>query len=294
MTFAVYASVSRLPSSLLGYAALATPPGSVMDGFGFSIAGLLVGTAVGATGVGGGSLMTPILILFYGISPAVAVGTDLLYASISKAWGVVLHQRRKTLDWQIVGRLAVGSVPAALLALLFLDSLGGSAALDRLIKLTLANARAYATEKSITLLQDVLSRRIQGGGALARFLERHQAAGTVASGVLIGAVVTISSVGAGVIGMMLLMLLYPRHAPIRLVGADLAHAVLITGIAGLGHARMGTVDWSMLGYLLLGALPGIWLGSRVAFRLDARSLKRLIAALLVLIGLMTLGKALAG
>ena len=292
MTFAVYASVSRLPSSLLGYAALATPPGSVMDGFGFSIAGLLVGTAVGATGVGGGSLMTPILILFYGISPAVAVGTDLLYASISKAWGVVLHQRRKTLDWQIVGRLAVGSVPAALLALLFLDSLGGSAALDRLIKLTLAIA--VIVTATFTLLQDVLSRRIQGGGALARFLERHQAAGTVASGVLIGAVVTISSVGAGVIGMMLLMLLYPRHAPIRLVGADLAHAVLITGIAGLGHARMGTVDWSMLGYLLLGALPGIWLGSRVAFRLDARSLKRLIAALLVLIGLMTLGKALAG
>ena len=263
-----------------------------MDGFGFSIAGLLVGTAVGATGVGGGSLMTPILILFYGISPAVAVGTDLLYASISKAWGVVLHQRRKTLDWQIVGRLAVGSVPAALLALLFLDSLGGSAALDRLIKLTLAIA--VIVTATFTLLQDVLSRRIQGGGALARFLERHQAAGTVASGVLIGAVVTISSVGAGVIGMMLLMLLYPRHAPIRLVGADLAHAVLITGIAGLGHARMGTVDWSMLGYLLLGALPGIWLGSRVAFRLDARSLKRLIAALLVLIGLMTLGKALAG
>ena len=263
-----------------------------MDGFGFSIAGLLVGTAVGATGVGGGSLMTPILILFYGISPAVAVGTDLLYASISKAWGVVLHQRRKTLDWQIVGRLAVGSVPAALLALLFLDSLGGSAALDRIIKLTLAVA--VITTATFTLLQDLLSRRIEGGGALARFLERHQAAGTVASGVLIGAVVTISSVGAGVIGMMLLMLLYPRHAPIRLVGADLAHAVLITGIAGLGHARMGTVDWSMLGYLLVGALPGIWLGSRVAFRLDARSLKRLIAALLVLIGLMTLGKALAG
>ena len=292
MAFAVYASVSRLPASLLGYAALVRPLVSVMDGFGFSIAGLLVGTAVGATGVGGGSLMTPILILFYGISPAVAVGTDLLYASISKAWGVVLHQRRKTLDWQIVGRLAVGSVPAALLALLFLDSLGGSAALDRVIKLTLAVA--VIVTATFTLLQDVLSRRIQGGGALARFLERHQAAGTVASGVLIGAVVTISSVGAGVIGMMLLMLLYPRHAPIRLVGADLAHAVLITGIAGLGHARMGTVDWSMLGYLLLGALPGIWLGSRVAFRLDARSLKRLIAALLVLIGLMTLGKALVG
>lgn len=263
-----------------------------MDGFGFSLAGLLVGTAVGATGVGGGSLMTPILILFYGISPAVAVGTDLLYASISKSWGVVLHQQRRTVDWQIVWRLSIGSVPAALLALFMLDSLGGSAQVDRVIKLTLAIA--IIVTASFTLMQDYLLSRLRNPEAFAALLERHQAAGTVLSGLLIGAVVAISSVGAGVIGMMLLMLLYPKHAPIRLVGADLAHAVLITGIAGLGHARMGTVDWSMLGFLLIGAIPGIWLGSRFAFRLDAKSLKRLIAGLLIVIGAMTLGKALAG
>lgn len=260
------------------------------DGFGFSLAGLLVGTAVGATGVGGGSLMTPILILFYGISPAVAVGTDLLYASISKSWGVVLHQRRGSVDWQIVQRLSLGSVPAALLALFLLDSLGGSAQLDRLIKLTLAIA--VIVTATFTLAQDFLLGRLRDPGAVSRWLEHHQLIGTVLSGVLIGAVVTISSVGAGVIGMMLLMLLYPRHAPIRLVGADLAHAVIITAIAGLGHARMGSVDWKMLIYLLVGAMPGIWIGSRFAFRLDARSLKRLIAALLIAVGGMTLGKAL--
>jgi uncharacterized membrane protein YfcA len=263
-----------------------------MDGLGFSLAGLLVGTAVGATGVGGGSLMTPILILFYGISPAVAVGTDLLYASISKAWGVSLHQRRGTLDWPIVGRLALGSVPASLLALLWLHAIGSSPELDRVIKLTLAVAVMLTA--SFTLMQDLLLRHLRAPTGFSAFVARHQWTGTVLSGALIGAVVTVSSVGAGVIGMMLLMLLYPRQEPIRLVAVDLAHAVIITGIAGLGHARLGTVDWQMLLGLLIGALPGIWIGSRIGFRLDARTLKRAISVLLIVVGAMTLGKALAG
>lgn len=263
-----------------------------MDGLGFAVAGLLVGTAVGATGVGGGSLMTPILILFYGISPAVAVGTDLLYASISKAWGVLLHQRRGTLDWPIVGRLALGSVPASLLTLLGLQAVGASPELDRVIKLTLAVAVILTA--SFSLAQDLLLRHLRAPSGFNSFIARHQVPGTVLSGALIGAVVTVSSVGAGVIGMMLLMLLYPRQEPIRLVAVDLAHAVIITGIAGLGHARLGTVDWQMLAGLLFGALPGIWIGSRIGFRLDARSLKRAISALLVVVGVMTLGKALAG
>lgn len=262
-----------------------------MDGLAFSLAGLLVGTAVGATGVGGGSLMTPVLILFYGVSPAVAVGTDLLYASISKAWGVTLHQRRGTLEWSIVGRLALGSVPAALLALLGLHALGPSPALDQVIKLTLA--AAVILTASFTLLQDLLLHRLRVPSGFTSFVARHQKLGTVLSGALIGAVVTVSSVGAGVIGMMLLMLLYPRQEPIRLVAVDLAHAVIITGIAGLGHAGLGTVDWHMLLGLLIGALPGIWIGSHIGFRLDARNLKRAISGLLIVVGVMTLGKALA-
>lgn len=255
-----------------------------MDGWGFSVAGLLVGTAVGATGVGGGSLMTPILILFYGISPAVAVGTDLLYASISKGFGVVLHRNRGTVDWQIVGRLSAGSVPAALLTLVFLHGQSPGAQLDALIKFTLAVAVILTA--TFALFQEPLLRLIKRSGrAGSDFVARHQAALTVLCGALVGTLVTVSSVGAGVIGMMLLLILYPAHAPIRLVGSDLAHAVLITGIAGLGHMGLGTVDGFMLLFLLIGALPGIWLGTRLAFRLNDRALKRTISALLVFIGL---------
>lgn len=263
-----------------------------MNGFGFSLAGLVVGTAVGATGVGGGSLMTPLLILFYGVSPAVAVGTDLLYASISKSFGVVLHGRRGTVDWRIVAWLAAGSVPAALAALAFLRSQESLQAAAQLINLTLA--LAVVVTAGFTLLQQHLFRLIrQNDDAPPGFIGRHQRLLTVSSGALIGALVTISSVGAGVIGMVLLFLLYPKHPPLRLVGSDLAHAVLITAIAGLGHAGLGTVDYRMLAYLLLGAVPGIWLGSRVAFGLDERSLKRTISAFLVFIGVTMAAKAMA-
>ena len=263
-------------------------------GLGYSLAGLVVGIAVGATGVGGGSLMTPILILFYGISPKFAVGTDLLYASISKSWGVVLHQRNGSMAWPIVGWLSLGSVPGAIAMLLFIQSHGSSADLDRLIKLTLAIA--VMTTATFTLLQEPilkLVKRSENASGVG-VLERNQKLGTVLSGLLIGAVVTISSVGAGVIGMMLLMMLYPKEQPLRLVGADLAHAVLITGLAGLGHAKLGTVDYALLGWLLLGAIPGIWIGSRLGFRMDAKALKRAIAVMLIVAGSMTLYKAISG
>ncbi|MGQ0698201.1 MAG: sulfite exporter TauE/SafE family protein [Panacagrimonas sp.] len=264
-----------------------------MDGFAFSLAGLVVGTAVGATGVGGGSLMTPILILFYGISPAVAVGTDLLYASISKGFGVALHGRRGTVDWSIVAWMSLGSVPASVAALAFLREQESTHALEQVIKLTLAGA--VIVTATFTLFQERLLRLLKRneGSTTQSFIERHRRLLTVTCGVLIGALVTISSVGAGVIGMMMLLLLYPNHAPIRLVGSDLAHAVLITAIAGLGHAGLGTVNVSMLGYLLIGAIPGIWMGTRIAFRLDDKALKRVISMLLVLIGCTMAAKAIA-
>lgn len=265
-----------------------------MDGLGFSLAGLVVGTAVGATGVGGGSLMTPILILFYGISPAVAVGTDLLYASISKGFGVTLHGSRGTVDWKIVGWMALGSVPASLLTLLFLRNYETTRSLDHLIKLTLAIA--IIVTATFTLFQEPLLRLVKRSDAAAGgqgFLGRHQRVLTALCGVMIGALVTISSVGAGVIGMMLLLMLYPTHSPIRLVGSDLAHAVIITAIAGLGHASLGTVNYPMLTWLLVGALPGIWLGTRLAFRLDDQALKRTISGFLVFIGCTMAAKALA-
>lgn len=262
-----------------------------MEGLAFSLAGIVVGIAVGATGVGGGSLMTPILILAYGISPAIAVGTDLLYASISKGFGVLLHGRNDSVDWKIVGWMALGSVPGTLLALAYVHSFGASAELDRLIKITLS--AAILITATFTLFQEPLLRVAKRGGGISEALARHQRTGTVLAGLLIGTVVAISSVGAGVIGMMLLMLLYPKHSPIKLVGSDLAHAVIITGIAGLGHARLGTVNCAMLFWLLLGALPGVYLGTRVGFRLDGRWLKKIISATLILIGGMTMAKAMA-
>lgn len=265
-----------------------------MQDFGFSIAGLVVGIAVGATGVGGGSLMTPILILFYGISPALAVGTDLLYASISKSFGVLLHKRNGSLDWSIVGWLAAGSLPATLLTLVFLHNYPKGDELDHLIKLILAIA--IITTASFALFQETLLSYFRGNrhfDTLRQWREKGQRPLTVASGVLIGALVTISSVGAGVIGMMLLLLLYPRTAPIKLVGSDLAHAVIITGIAGAGHASLGTVDYSLLGYLLVGAIPGIWIGTQLGFALPEKPLKRIIAGFMIFIGGTMLAKLLS-
>jgi len=259
----------------------------------YALAGLVVGTAVGATGVGGGSLMTPILILFYNVVPAVAVGTDLLYASISKAFGVFLHGRRGTVDWSIVGWLALGSVPASGLALLFIHHLGNSASLDHMIKLTLSIAIVVTALFTLCQTWILCALKACFGSADEATMARLQRPLTVVCGVLIGALVTISSVGAGVIGMMLLLLIYPKVTPIRLVGADLAHAVLITGIAGLGHARLGTVHYGMLVSLLIGALPGIWIGTRVGFKLGDVALKRLISGLMVIIGSTMMARALA-
>lgn len=260
---------------------------------GYSLAGLVVGIAVGATGVGGGSLMTPILILFYGISPAIAVGTDLLYACISKAFAVTLHGRNGSVDWRIVGWLAIGSVPAALLTLLFIHVHGPGAELDRLIKLVLACAIVLTATGTLLRRQLLDFARHERFAWLRRLHQGSQRGMTVLSGVAIGALVTISSVGAGVIGMMLLLLIYPRHPAIKLVGSDLAHAVLITGIAGIGHAGLGTVNYELLLYLLIGAIPGIWLGTRVGFRLPDRALRPAIAGLLLFIGAGMLTKALA-
>lgn len=267
-----------------------------MSILGYSLAGLVVGTAVGATGVGGGSLMTPILILVYGINPSIAVGTDLLYASISKTFGTWLHNNNRSVDWRIVGWMSLGSVPAALLTLLGMEPIGNAKQLDQLIKLTLSTA--IITTALFTLFQNrVMALAGRGRDVPAPHDETLSLTGrqkglTLLSGLFIGSIVTISSVGAGAIGMVILLLLYPRHRPIALVGSDLAHAVLITAVAGAGHARLGTVDYSMLLGLLIGAIPGIWLGSRIGFKLPPMALKQAVASLLIVVGSITLYKAL--
>ncbi|MCL8300050.1 sulfite exporter TauE/SafE family protein [Pseudomonas mosselii] len=251
--------------------------------FGFTIAGLVVGFIVGMTGVGGGSLMTPIL-LWFGINPATAVGTDLLYAAITKASGVWVHGRNKNIDWKITGWLSLGSVPAAALTLWFLSTLHtDTSALNAIIK------QGLAVVLMLTALAILFKSRLQAfaskhAGDHYHLSDRTLNILTVITGVVLGVMVTLTSIGAGALGTVALFLLYPFLVTRRLVGTEIAHAVPLTLVAGLGHAGMGNMDWSLLGYLLLGSLPGIYLGSHLTGRISDRVLRPCLATMLLLIG----------
>lgn len=258
--------------------------------FGFTLAGLAVGFAVGATGVGGGALMTPLLILLFGVAPSVAVGTDLLYAAITKGFGVYLHRTQGTVEWRIVGLLACGSVPASLATIGVLRVVGIGEGMEDVITFILS--AAIIVTGVMTLLREKL-RKASQHESLQAFKVMHRRLRTpltILSGVVLGVVVTLSSVGAGVIGAVILLLLYPRLPAISVVGTDLAHAVPLTAIAGVGHLTLGTVDVHMLGYLLLGSLPGIYLGTRIGFKLPDHVLRPVIAAVLIIIAAGLFGK----
>lgn len=246
--------------------------------FGYALSGLLIGSIVGMTGVGGGSLMTPLLVLAFGIAPAVAVGTDLLYAAITKAGGAWMHGRHGHVDWKIVRMLAMGSIPAAVSSILLLKVL----AVDRheMASLVSTMLGVALILTSIALFYRDRIREIAGEG----LPDGAVAAATVASGAILGVLVTLSSVGAGALGTVALFFLYPRLPSVRVVGTDIAHAVPLTAIAGMGHAALGTVDFHLLGSLLLGSLPGIYLGSLVASRIPERMLRGLLASMLILVG----------
>jgi uncharacterized membrane protein YfcA len=247
------------------------------------LSGFAIGVLVGLTGVGGGSLMTPLLVLLFGFKPVTAVGTDLLYAAITKSGGSWVHHRHGNIDWAITGRLALGSLPAAMLTLLLLAQLGvqGHQA-GGLIPIVLGIA-LLLTAASLVFRQrllDLARRRSAGAG----FSHRHTSALTVLVGAIVGVLVTISSVGAGALGVTALSFLYPQLAARRIVGSDIAHAVPLTLIAGLGHWWLGTVDVVLLVSLLIGSLPGIALGAHFAARVPERALRGLLASVLLLVG----------
>jgi uncharacterized membrane protein YfcA len=246
----------------------------------YSVCGFAVGALVGMTGVGGGALMTPLLILLFGIHATTAVGTDLLYACVTKTGGTVVHGFLHTVEWRVVRRLAAGSVPATGLTLLVLSrvDLHGHAA-SRVISTFLAVA-LFATSAALVFRQQILEFYAARVGALD---PGRTATITIAVGAALGVLVTISSVGAGALGVTALLLLY-RELPIaRVVGSDIAHAVPLTLVAGLGHWALGSIDWPLLGSLLVGSLPGIALGSYVAVRLPALALRLVLAAVLFLV-----------
>ena len=246
------------------------------------LSGFAVGLLVGLTGVGGGSLMTPLLVLLFGFKPATAVGTDLLYAAITKSGGSWVHHRHDNIDWAITGRLALGSVPAAALTLLVLAQLGvqghGATGLISVVlgfALLLTAASLFFRQR----LLDLARRR----PASADF-QKHIAPLTVLVGAVLGVLVTISSVGAGALGVTALTFLYPELATRRIVGSDIAHAVPLTLVAGLGHWWLGTVDVVLLVSLLIGSLPGIALGAHFTARVPERALRSLLASVLLLVG----------
>ncbi len=252
--------------------------------FAYMAGGFVVGIVVGLTGVGGGSLMTPFLV-FMGIPPAVAVGTDLLFAAITKSFGVAAHHRKRTVRWRVVALLALGSIPLSLLAILLLRHLAESGA-----DLSPIITRAISVSLILTAFVLLFKERLQSAAAHSRFdgvrafHVRWSDVMTVLAGAVLGVLVTLSSVGAGALGAAMLVALSPRMPAVSVVGTDLAHAVPLTAIAGAGHLHLGTVDVALLLYLIIGSVPGILLGARLGVRLPETIMRRVLGAMLLFLG----------
>lgn len=252
----------------------------------FVLAGFVVGTIVGLTGVGGGSLMTPILIFFFGVKPYLAVGTDLLFAAFTKLGGTVSFARQRVVPWRVVGLLSAGSIPASLATIAVLRQMGpADSQVQSLMTTTLGVAllltAAAMLYKAVRGKQ--LPRQLSAEDEARASTPRHWALPWV-FGVVIGMLVTLTSVGAGAIGVSVLLMLYPLLPLPRIVAADIAYAVPLTLVAGLGHASLGSVDWSLLAKLLAGSLPGIWLGSRLTRHTPDRVIRSLLSVLLAWAG----------
>lgn len=248
----------------------------------FAISGFAVGLLVGLTGVGGGSLMTPLLVLLFGLEPRAAVGTDLLYASLTKAAGSAVHGSVGTVDWRITGRLAMGSLPASVLTVGVLYLVGPTGKQLASIINGVLGVALVAT--AICVFARPLLLRVLAAVMPPAVIERRAVA-TIVVGVLLGVLVSISSVGAGAIGMTALVFLYADVPMVRLVGSDIAHAVPLTLVAGIGHWLLGSIDWSILASLLVGSIPGIALGSVLASRVPEIVLRPALAATLAVVGI---------
>ncbi len=246
----------------------------------YAIAGFAVGMLVGMTGVGGGSLMTPVLILLFGIHPATAVGTDLLYAAVTKTAGSVVHGFNRTVDWAVVGRLAAGSVPMTVLTIVALSYVDINGAAARELIAGVLTVALFVTALTLIFRDKIIGRYAARIGSLA---PKRIAAITVGVGAVLGVLVSISSVGAGAIGVTALVLLYPKLPTARIVGSDIAHAVPLTLVAGIGHWFLGSINLDVLASLLLGSVPGIVLGSYAAARIPDFALRIVLAAALVVV-----------
>lgn len=249
----------------------------------YVVSGFAVGLLVGLTGVGGGSLMTPLLTLLFGIHPSVAVGTDLAFASATKTAGTFAHRFKGTVRWDIVRRLSYGALPAAVVATLLLKYFGAvSDSISQVIRYSIA------VSVFLTVIALLFKSKLQAwlNAHPERHLQGRQLTNaTIAAGAVLGILVTISSIGAGAVGATLLVLLYPRLAPAEIAGTDIAYAVPLTAIAAFGHWWLGSIDWSLLGALLLGSVPGITIGSLAARAVPEKFLRGLLAVTLTSVAL---------
>lgn len=253
-----------------------------------SLAGFGVGLLVGMTGVGGGALMTPLLVLLFGVVPTTAVGTDLWFAALTKTVGGAVHGRSGTVDWEVFRRLCAGSLPAAVLTLLALYALGankvGGILIQALGAVLILTALAMLFKKAFHAFGQRLRTRLPAD------FKRAQPALTVLAGAILGVLVSLTSIGAGALGAVMLVYLYPfRMKPSRLVGTDIVHAIPLTMVAGSGHLLMGNVDFALLGLLLVGSIPGILVGSLLSTRAPEAVLRGAIALTLVAAGVKMMG-----
>lgn len=247
----------------------------------YPLVGLVVGLIVGLTGVGGGSLMTPILVFVFKVPIELAVGTDLLFASLTKIAGVTAHSARGNVNWRIVGTLAAGSLPASIVTIMTMGYLKSSGKpLDGFV-LPVLGFSLVATAAAVLLRRRILA----AGNGRYGLSEAGSARITILVGIVLGVLVTLTSVGAGAIGVAALMLLYPALRPASVVGTDLAHAIPLVTVAGLGHLQLGNVDYRLLLGLLAGSIPGIWVGSTISARLPEVLMRRILACVLLVMGI---------
>ena len=248
----------------------------------FVASGFGVGLLVGMTGVGGGSLMTPLLILLFHIHPVTAVGTDLIYASVTKTGGSLVHGLNRTIDWRVVRRLATGSIPASLLTMLVLSLLKVDPASYSTLVTKVLGVSLILTAMALVFRRRLLATYSRRVGVLTESQTRLT---TIIVGLVLGVLVTISSVGAGALGVTALLLLYPELPIVKIAGSDIAHAVPLTLVAGLGHLASGSMDLTVLISLLCGSLPGIVLSSQFAPRMPDAVLRYVLAITLLLVSL---------
>lgn len=263
----------------------------MIEAINFILAGILVGFCVGVTGVGGGSLMTPILISVFKIEPHIAIGTDLLYAAISKSAGSIVHAKKMNIVWPIVIWLAVGSIPASFVTTWVLEHYLSQSTHYKAMLTMVLGFMLTLTGISIvfrTQIERFFDKYRKQEQQIEREdiaeLAKKKRAYIIIMGIVLGVFVTLSSVGAGAFGIMALVVMFPLLPMIRIIGSDVVHAVLLTLVAGLGHMSSGNVDFTLLMWLLVGSIPAIIVGTLVSSKLPERLIRRILGVTLFIIG----------